>query len=94
MPTCATGSSCSPPRRTTTGRAPRRSAPRWYASAGRPTTCAPFAIALAESDPLSGVVVLSRMRRLPVAVGAERLGMLTGASMMRVAAALKTLFDL
>jgi mRNA interferase MazF len=54
----------------------------------------PFAIALAESDPLSGVVVLNRMRRLPVAVGAERLGMLTGASMMRVAAALKTLFDL
>ena len=54
----------------------------------------PFAIALAETDPISGVVVLNRMRRLPAAIGAERLGLLTGASMAKISASLRELFDL
>jgi mRNA interferase MazF len=54
----------------------------------------PFAVGLAETDPISGVVVLTRMRRLPPVAGAERLGMLTGATMARIAAALRDLFDL
>lgn len=61
---------------------------------GDPHDLPPFAIALAETDPISGVVVLSRMRRLPPSVGAERLGLLTGASMARIAARLRDLFDL
>jgi mRNA interferase MazF len=61
---------------------------------GAPDDLPPFAVALAESDPISGIVVVNRMRRLPAAVGAERLGMLTGSSMVKVAAALRTLFDL
>lgn len=54
----------------------------------------PFAIALAETDPISGVVVLNRMRRLPAAIGAERLGLLTGVSMARISASLRELFDI
>ncbi|SDZ45352.1 mRNA interferase MazF [Asanoa ishikariensis] len=54
----------------------------------------PFAIALAETDPISGVVVLNRMRRLPASIGAERLGLLTGASMAKINASLRELFDL
>jgi mRNA interferase MazF len=61
---------------------------------GAPDDLPPFAVALAESDPISGIVVVNRMRRLPAAVGAERLGMLTGSSMAKVAAALRSLFDL
>ena len=54
----------------------------------------PFAVALAETDPISGVVVLSRMRRIPPAAATDRLGMLTGATMSRIAEALRRLFDL
>jgi len=54
----------------------------------------PFAVGLAETDPISGVVVVSRLRRIPAAAGAERLGMLTGATMARIARALRDLFDL
>ena len=61
---------------------------------GDPGDLPPFAIALAETDPISGIIVLSRMRRLPPTVGAERLGLLTGATMARLAIALRTLFDL
>ena len=61
---------------------------------GDPDDLPPFAIALAETDPISGVVVLNRMRRLPASIGAERLGLLTGASMAKIATALRELFDL
>jgi mRNA interferase MazF len=61
---------------------------------GDPDDLPPFAIALAETDPISGVVVLNRMRRLPAAIGAERLGLLTGASMAKISASLRELFDL
>jgi mRNA interferase MazF len=54
----------------------------------------PFAVPLAETDPLSGVVVLNRMRRLRASAGAERLGMVTGASMVRLGAAMRDLFEL
>jgi mRNA interferase MazF len=54
----------------------------------------PFAVPLAEPDPLTGVVVVSRVRRVPVSAGGERLGMVTGASMARLEQALRDLFDL
>ena len=58
------------------------------------TDLPPFAIPLAEQDPMTGVVVVSRMRRLPHSVGAERIGMVTGASMARLNEALRDLFEL
>jgi mRNA interferase MazF len=58
------------------------------------TDLPPFAVPLSETDPVSGVVVVNRMRRLPAATGAERLGMVTGASMARLDSALRDLFDL
>lgn len=54
----------------------------------------PFAVPLAEADPLSGVVVVNRMRRLAATAGAERLGMVTGASMARLGEAMRDLFEL
>ncbi len=54
----------------------------------------PFAVPLTEQDPVTGVVVVSRMRRLPAAVGAELIGMATGASMARLSEALRDLFEL
>lgn len=54
----------------------------------------PFAVPLAETDPLSGVVVVNRMRRLRATAAAERLGMVTGASMARLNAAMRDLFEL
>jgi len=58
------------------------------------TELPPFAIALTEQDPITGVVVVNRMRRLPAAVGAERIGMVTGASMARLAEAMRDLFEM
>jgi mRNA interferase MazF len=40
------------------------------------------------------VVVVNRMRRLPAAIGAERIGMVTGASMARLTEAMRGLFEL
>jgi mRNA interferase MazF len=54
----------------------------------------PFAVALTEQDPMTGVVVVNRMRRLPASVAAERIGMVTGASMARLAEAVRGLFEL
>ena len=54
----------------------------------------PYAVALTEQDPITGVVVVNRMRRLPASVGAERIGMVTGASMARLADAVRELFEL
>jgi mRNA interferase MazF len=53
----------------------------------------PFAVPLAEQDPLTGVVVVSRIRRMPASAGAHRLGMVTGASMARLEQALRDLFE-
>jgi mRNA interferase MazF len=58
------------------------------------TELPPFAVALSEQDPVGGVVVVNRMRRLPASVGAERLGMVTGASMAKLAEAVRGLFEL
>ncbi|MEV0732473.1 MULTISPECIES: type II toxin-antitoxin system PemK/MazF family toxin [unclassified Polymorphospora] len=58
------------------------------------TELPPFVVPLAESDPLSGVVVVNRMRRMPIVAGAERLGMVTGASMVRLGEAMRDLFEL
>jgi mRNA interferase MazF len=58
------------------------------------TDLPPFAVPLTEQDPVTGVVVVNRMRRLPASVGAERIGMVTGASMARLGAALRDLFEL
>lgn len=58
------------------------------------TDLPPFAVPLAEQDPMTGVVVVNRMRRLPHSVGAERIGMVTGASMARLNEALRDLFEL
>jgi mRNA interferase MazF len=54
----------------------------------------PYAVALTEQDPITGVVVVNRMRRLPAAIGAERIGMVTGASMVRLAEAVRELFEI
>jgi len=54
----------------------------------------PFAVALTEQDPITGVVVVNRMRRLPALIGAELLGMVTGSSMVRLDAAVRDLFDI
>jgi mRNA interferase MazF len=62
---------------------------------GRGTTdLPPFVVPLAETDPLAGVVVVNRMRRLPASTGAERIGMVTGASMARLSEAIRGLFEL
>jgi mRNA interferase MazF len=53
-----------------------------------------FAVALTEQDPITGVVVVNRMRRLPASIGAERIGMVTGASMARLTEAMRHLFEL
>jgi mRNA interferase MazF len=58
------------------------------------TELPPFAVALTEQDPITGVVVVNRMRRLPASVGAERIGMVTGASMARLVEAMRGLFEL
>jgi mRNA interferase MazF len=58
------------------------------------TELPPYAVALTEQDPITGVVVVNRMRRLPASVGAERIGMVTGASMARLAQAVRELFEL
>ncbi|GGJ79584.1 hypothetical protein GCM10010123_06810 [Pilimelia anulata] len=54
----------------------------------------PYAVPLAEQDPITGVVVLNRLRRLPAYAGAERIGMITGSSMARLHDALRFLFEL
>ena len=54
----------------------------------------PYAVALTEQDPVTGVVVVNRLRRLPASTGAERIGMVTGASMARLAEAMRGLFEL
>jgi mRNA interferase MazF len=58
------------------------------------TDLPPFVIPLAEPDPMAGVVVVNRLRRIPTAVAVERVGMVTGASMARLGAALTDLFEL
>lgn len=58
------------------------------------TELPPFAVPLVEADPLSGVVVVNRMRRIPLWAGAERIGMVTGASMARLDSALRDLFEM
>jgi mRNA interferase MazF len=58
------------------------------------TELPPFAVALTEQDPITGVVVVNRMRRLPASTGAERIGMVTGASMARLAEAMRGLFEI
>ncbi len=58
------------------------------------TDLPPFAVPLTEQDPMTGVVVVNRMRRLPASAGAERIGMVTGASMARLTDALRDLFEL
>ena len=57
------------------------------------TELPPFAVALTEQDPITGVVVVNRMRRLPASVGAERIGMVTGSSMARLAEAVRELYE-
>jgi mRNA interferase MazF len=54
----------------------------------------PYAVALTEQDPITGVVVVNRLRRLPAATGAERIGMVTGASMARLTEAMRALFEI
>ena len=58
------------------------------------TELPPYAVALTEQDPITGVVVVNRMRRLPAETGAERIGMVTGASMARLADAMRELFEI
>jgi mRNA interferase MazF len=58
------------------------------------TELPPYAVALTEQDPITGIVVLNRMRRLPAETGAERIGMVTGASMSRLTEAMRSLFEL
>jgi mRNA interferase MazF len=58
------------------------------------TELPPYAVALTEQDPITGVVVVNRMRRLPAEIGAERIGMVTGASMSRLTEAMRGLFEI
>jgi mRNA interferase MazF len=58
------------------------------------TELPPFAVPLTEQDPITGVVVVNRIRRLPADVGAERIGMVTGASMARLTEAVRALFEI
>ncbi|WP_433290705.1 type II toxin-antitoxin system PemK/MazF family toxin [Actinoplanes sp. CA-030573] len=58
------------------------------------TELPPYAVALTEQDPITGVVVVNRMRRLPASIGAERIGMVTGQSMVRLTEAMRQLFEI
>ena len=58
------------------------------------TELPPYAVPLSEQDPITGVVVVNRMRRLPAEIGAERLGMVTGSSMVRLTEAVRELFEI
>ncbi len=58
------------------------------------TELPPYAVALTEQDPITGVVVVNRMRRLPASIGAERIGMVTGSSMVRLTEAMRELFEI
>jgi mRNA interferase MazF len=54
----------------------------------------PYAVPLGEPDPVSGMVLVGLVERIPVGSGAERVGMVTGATMARIAEALRDLFEL
>ncbi len=53
----------------------------------------PWAVGLREPDPVSGAVMVGRTKRLPRTAGVEQVGMLTGATLARVAAVLADLFE-
>ena len=53
----------------------------------------PFVVPLAETDPVTGVVVVNRLRRIPASAGVASVGMATGASMARLGDALRDLFE-
>ena len=54
----------------------------------------PYAVARPEPDPTPGCGGTNRMRRRPAEVAADRIGMVTGASMDRVAKAVRDLFEI
>jgi mRNA interferase MazF len=54
----------------------------------------PFTATLADPDPVGGVALVGDMSQLDPCQGAERVGMLTGASMTRIGAAIRDLFEL
>lgn len=53
-----------------------------------------FTVELADPDPLGGIVLITTLRGLDPAGLSVQLGMVTGATMTRIGAALKDLFDL
>lgn len=54
----------------------------------------PYAVVLSEPDPVSGVVVVDFIERIPDSAATEYVGMLSGASFSRVEAIFRDLFDL
>ena len=54
----------------------------------------PYAAALADPDPVGGVALVAELYPIDPRYGADLVGMLTGASMARIGAALRDLFEL
>lgn len=54
----------------------------------------PYAVAMGEPDPVSGVAVVDVVERVPTTAGVERLGMLAGATFNHIQTAFRDLFDL
>jgi mRNA interferase MazF len=57
-------------------------------------TQSPYAVRLADPDPVSGIAVVDVVRRFPARAGVERVGMLTGATFTRIESVFRDLFDL
>lgn len=54
----------------------------------------PFTAALSDPDPVGGVALIAELAQVPVEWGSERIGMLTGQSVMGIQAAMTELFEL
>lgn len=54
----------------------------------------PYAVPLAEPDPMSGIALTSTIEHIPAPAGLDRVGMLTGATLARIENTLRDLFEL
>jgi mRNA-degrading endonuclease toxin of MazEF toxin-antitoxin module len=54
----------------------------------------PYAVALGEPDPVSGIVVVDFIERIPAAAATQCVGIVSGASFAKVEAVFRDLFDL
>jgi mRNA interferase MazF len=54
----------------------------------------PYIVATAETDPVSGVLDMGWLSPVPTDAGVERIGMLTGATLSKVADSVRKIYEL